>query len=35
MLRNGNKVYPGARSIKRVKDGRQYLFWIKILVIIL
>ena len=23
-VRNGNKVYPGARSVKRVKDGMQY-----------
>ena len=23
-IRNGNKIYPGAKSFKRVKDGRQY-----------
>ena len=25
LIRNGNKVYPGAKSIKRVKDGKEYM----------
>lgn len=24
-VRNGNKIYPGAKSIKRVKDGREHM----------